>query len=80
MTFARSVGCPAFVYAGSADERVARPLMEQGQRITAEGIELRIFNGLDHEGEMRERDEVLPSVLAFLHAARLDEWVSGVPG
>ncbi|MDQ2904191.1 MAG: alpha/beta hydrolase [Chloroflexota bacterium] len=62
----QDVRCPALVYAGSADERVATPLEKRRQEIEQAGIQLRFFENLDHEQEIIERKIVLEPVLAFL--------------
>lgn len=63
----QNVRCPMLVYAGSVDERVATPLKEQRQEIEQAGIQLRIFENLDHQQEITEREILLEPVLAFLH-------------
>ncbi len=65
----QEVRCPAFVYSGTNDERVTKPLQEQQQDIEAAGIQLLIFDNMDHEEEISKIEVVLPPVLAFLHRA-----------
>ncbi len=62
----QSVLCPMLVYAGTADERVVKPLEERRQEIEQSGIGLRFFENLDHEQELTMREIVLEPVLAFL--------------
>ncbi|MBA2392072.1 MAG: alpha/beta fold hydrolase [Ktedonobacteraceae bacterium] len=68
----REVRCPLFVYAGSGDGRVAQPLLERHQEIEAAGISLRIFDNLDHEQELSQRDIVFPSAFTFLKSALVE--------
>ena len=60
------VRCPLFVYAGSRDDRVVKPLMERQHEMEKADISLHIFEHLDHEQELSEIDVVFPSALAFL--------------
>jgi hypothetical protein len=58
------------MYAGSDDDRVAKPLLERQQEIEAAGIVLRIFDHVDHEQELSQIDVVFPSAFAFLKNSR----------
>ena len=61
--------CPALVYSGANDERVTKPLQERQQDIEAVGMQLLIFDDMDHEEEISKIEVVLPPVLAFLRKA-----------
>ena len=63
------VNCPLFVYAGSGDSRVVKPLLERHQEIEATGISLHIFDDLDHEQELSKREVVFSSACTFLRNA-----------
>jgi pimeloyl-ACP methyl ester carboxylesterase len=65
----REVRCPALVYSGANDERVTKPLQERQQDIEAVGMQLLIFDDMDHEEEISKIEVVLPPVLAFLRKA-----------
>jgi len=66
----RQMRCPVFLYAGAADERVAAPLRMRRPVIEAAGHMVRVFDGLDHEQEVRAIDVVLPPALTFLQKAQ----------
>jgi pimeloyl-ACP methyl ester carboxylesterase len=59
--------CPVLLYAGSQDTRL---LLDQLEARHAEleqlGMQVHIFEGLNHRQELTEIDTVLPTVLAFL--------------
>ncbi|HZU69535.1 MAG TPA: alpha/beta hydrolase [Ktedonobacteraceae bacterium] len=63
------VRCPLLVYAGSRDDRVVKPLLERQHEMEKAGISLHIFEHLDHEQELSERDIVFPPAFAFLRGA-----------
>jgi pimeloyl-ACP methyl ester carboxylesterase len=65
----REVRCPALVYSGANDERITKPLQERQQDIEAAGMQLLIFDNMDHEEEIYKIKVVLPPVLAFLRDA-----------
>ncbi len=65
----RAIRCPALVYSGVNDERVTKPLQERQQDIEAAGMQLLIFDDMDHEEELSKIEVVLPPVLAFLRDA-----------
>jgi pimeloyl-ACP methyl ester carboxylesterase len=58
--------CPTFIYVGSADTPCVIPLMERKQDMEAAGIQLHIFEGLDHDQQLSARPLILPVVLPFL--------------
>lgn len=62
------IHCPALVYAGTVDSRVAVPLAARRAEIEAAGIRVGFFDGLDHVRTFTERQVVLPPMLAFLLA------------
>jgi pimeloyl-ACP methyl ester carboxylesterase len=62
----RDLLCPALVLAGSKNFPVASALASRGEEIKAAGVELRIFDGLDHFQEFSETEILLPPVLSFL--------------
>ena len=62
----QEVRCPMFVYSGTNDERVTKPLQERKKDIEASGIHISIFDNMDHEEELSKIDVVLPPALAFL--------------
>ncbi|GCF11632.1 alpha/beta fold hydrolase [Dictyobacter arantiisoli] len=64
----REIQCPLFVYAGSDDRRISRPLLERQEDIDDAGILLRIFEHMDHEQEISSVDIVYPPGEAFLLA------------
>ncbi len=63
------VRCPALIYSGVNDERVTKPLQERQKDIEAAGMQLLIFDNMDHEQELSKIEVVLPPVLAFLRDA-----------
>ena len=63
--------CPALVITGTRDGNVVNVLREQRAAIESVGIQLQIFDNLDHSGLIESVDTVLPRVRTFL-AADLD--------
>ncbi len=59
----------ALVYSGANDERVMKPLQERQRDIEAAGMQLLIFDDMDHEQELSKIEVVLPPVRAFLRDA-----------
>ncbi|GER92201.1 hypothetical protein KDW_63630 [Dictyobacter vulcani] len=60
------IRCPLYIYAGSDDQRITKPLLEKQEEIDAQGITLRIFDHLDHAQEISEINVVYPSAEIFL--------------
>lgn len=60
---------PLYIYAGSDDQRITKPLLERQEEIDAQGITLRIFDHLDHAQEISEIDIVYPAAETFLRKA-----------
>ena len=58
--------CPALVLAGSNNFPVASALASHVEAIKAAGVELHIFDGLDHMQEFSEVETVMPVALSFL--------------
>jgi pimeloyl-ACP methyl ester carboxylesterase len=63
--------CPILIYAGIEDHRVVEPLIAREKEIEAAGITLKIFQHLDHEQEIREKEVVFPTASAFLQRTLL---------
>ncbi|GCE24549.1 hypothetical protein KDA_00330 [Dictyobacter alpinus] len=64
-----TIRCPLYIYSGSDDRRITKPLLEKQEEIDAQGITLRIFDHLDHDQEISEIDIVYPPAEAFLRQA-----------
>ena len=58
--------CPAYLFAGSANVVATAALEKRKQSIAAAGIQLRIFEGLEHMQEFTDIDTVFPPALSFL--------------
>ena len=54
------------VYAGTANEQTAARLRADAEAIRLAGVELELFEGLDHAREFSELNTIMPRVLAFL--------------
>jgi pimeloyl-ACP methyl ester carboxylesterase len=54
------------VYAGTSNEQTAARLRADAEAIGLAGVELELFEGLDHAREFSELNTVMPRVLAFL--------------
>jgi len=67
----QEVHCPTIIYSGSNDWRVTKPLQEREKDIEAAGIQLHIFNDMDHEEELSKIDVVLPLAQSFLKGSML---------
>lgn len=58
--------CPALVITGTQDGNVVRTLETQRESILAAGVQLRVFEGLDHSGLVTAIDTVGPVIESFL--------------
>jgi pimeloyl-ACP methyl ester carboxylesterase len=58
--------CPTLVYAGAVADKIADELRQYQPTIEAAGVQLVLFEGLDHYQEISELERVLPTVLTFL--------------
>jgi pimeloyl-ACP methyl ester carboxylesterase len=58
--------CRALVYAGTSNEQAAARLRADAEAIGAAGVELELFEGLDHAREFSDLSTIMPRVLGFL--------------
>lgn len=64
------IRCPVLVCTGTEDKNVAPRLQEQRPAIEAAGLQLHVFDGLDHDQLLSAIDVVAPVVEAFLEESR----------
>lgn len=64
----QDVQCPALVYTGTADGNVVVQLQKQRATIEAAGLQLQVFNELNHFQLISEADTVYPVIRSFLAA------------
>jgi pimeloyl-ACP methyl ester carboxylesterase len=63
--------CPAYIYFGSEEENISlEQISTRRAEVEALGMQLHVFDGLNHMQELTEIDTVLPPVLAFLKEHR----------
>ncbi|GCE06904.1 alpha/beta fold hydrolase [Dictyobacter aurantiacus] len=60
------VRCPLYVYSGSDDHRITKPLLQRQEEIDEASILLRIFDHIDHAQELSEIEVVYPAAEVFL--------------
>ncbi len=67
---ATDLRCPALVISGTEDGNVVKMLRGQREAVEAAGIEVIIFDGLDHSGLVEAAETVVPRVQAFVGVDR----------
>lgn len=64
----QDVQCPVLVYTGTADGNVVVQLQKQRETIETAGLQLQVFNGLNHSQLISQADTVYPVIRSFLAA------------
>ncbi|MFB0537713.1 MAG: alpha/beta fold hydrolase [Anaerolineae bacterium] len=67
----QDVQCPMLVYTGTADGNVVVQLQEQRAAIEAAGLQLHIFDELNHIQLLSQQDTVFPVIQAFFKSSDL---------
>lgn len=62
----RDIRCPLYIYSGTNDRRITKPLLARQDDIDDAGILLRIFDQLDHSQEISAVDIVYQPAESFL--------------
>jgi pimeloyl-ACP methyl ester carboxylesterase len=58
--------CPTLIYAGVVADKIAEALRQRQPAIEAAGVQLKLFEGLDHSQEVTALTQVWPAVITFL--------------
>lgn len=60
--------CPSLWLIGSENDRALETLKEYEQELPRSKVQVRIIEGLNHEQEFNEIDQILPAILDFLRS------------